>query len=379
MNTNFHHKNIIKFDYLKEPSLMFGDYFEHEDTKTGLYEHGPFGKNIAGLHISEIRLGFIGTLETISIAKEWIDRCSNYIESENIKIIKEKVTPSPVPLFEEDFEPHSQKRLRLDKIINRDFIGFNNDTKLKCEFQMNTRWERSIKPKELKQILEINDKRKRILEVVDLINANLTSITKTDPTPNIVIIALTKEIEDLADTVKISGNFYLNLRRALKAKAMNQKNAIPIQIIRQKTLEEKREIQEPATRAWNFCTAQYYKAGGIPWVPANLQRDTCYIGISFYVTQEIGEDLTMRSSVAQAFDYLGQGLVLRGEPFEWDVKELGPSPHLTKNNARNLIKNTLEEYVKIRGNPPSRIVIHKTSEFWGDERGEYNECAKRSL
>ena len=37
-------------DYLPEPKLQFGKYFEHEDTKTGLAEFGPFGQNIDGLH-----------------------------------------------------------------------------------------------------------------------------------------------------------------------------------------------------------------------------------------------------------------------------------------------------------------------------------------
>lgn len=366
-------KPIIYFDYLTEPNLLFGEYFEHEDTKTGLSEYGPFGKNVAGLHKSEIKLGFIGTRETVSEAKEWIDRCSDYIESENIKIIKEKITPSPIPLFKDDFEPQSEKRLRLDKIINRDFIGFNKETAFQSEFQMNPRWERYIDPRELSKILEIEDKPKRISEVVELLISKLSSLNQTDPTPDIIIIALTNEIEEKADTVRISGNFHLNLRRAIKAKAMNQQNAIPVQLIRQRTLEEKREIQEAATRAWNFCTAQYYKAGGIPWIPTTLQKDTCYVGISFYVAQDIDEKFTMRSSVAQAFDYLGQGLVLRGDSFEWNENELGPSPHLTKKYASKLIKRTLEEYIKVRGNPPRRVVVHKTSEFWGSERNEYNE------
>ena len=366
-------KPIITLDYLKEPTLLFGDYFEYEDTKTGLSEYGPFGKNIEGLHVADIRLGFIGTRETISKAKEWIEKCSDSIESENVKTIKDKIIPSPVPLFEDDFEPRSEKRIRLDKILNRDFIGFNKDSVFKCEFQMNERWERNINLRELKKVLDINSKRKRILEVVDLINAHLTSITQTDPTPNIVIIALPNEIKESADTVRISGNFYLNLRRVIKAKAMNQQPAIPVQIVLQSTLEEKREIQEPATRAWNFCTAQYYKAGGIPWIPTGLPKDTCFVGISFYVTQDIDEKLTMRSSVAQAFDFLGQGLVLRGEAFEWDEEQMGRSPHLTKEDARRLIKKTLEEYVGLRNNLPSRVVIHKTSEFWGEDRAEFNE------
>src|SRR4030042_785603 len=74
----------ISLDYLQEPKLQFGAYFEHEDTKTGLAEFGPFGKNVSGLHPSEIKLGFIGTRETISGAQEWVEQCRHFIESENI-------------------------------------------------------------------------------------------------------------------------------------------------------------------------------------------------------------------------------------------------------------------------------------------------------
>lgn len=81
----------------------------------------------------------------------------------------------------------------------------------------------------------------------------------------------------------------------------------------------------------------------------------------------------MRSSVSQAFNYLGQGLVLRGDPFEWEEEKRGRSPHLTKVAARKLIGDTLREYINVTGSPPRRVVIHKSSEFWGAKHGEYNE------
>jgi hypothetical protein len=81
----------------------------------------------------------------------------------------------------------------------------------------------------------------------------------------------------------------------------------------------------------------------------------------------------MRSGVAQAFDHLGQGVVLRGEPFEWDVDELGKSPHLTQRNAHDLVEKTLREYRKISRLPPRRVVIHKSSRFWDSDHGQYNE------
>lgn len=360
----------MTIEYFVEPKLHFGDYFEHEDTKTGLAEFGPFGKNIDGLHPSEIKLGFIGTRETIAGAKEWVDRCSSFIESENLETIKTQSDEGS--LFGKSF-PDQPVLRRLHKILNRDFVGFNKESSFQSCFQVNPRWERHLAPRELTEILGIEDKATRIWKLVDLIEDKLTSITQTDPTPTIVVIALTPEIEKEAHSVRLSDNFYLNLRRAIKARAMQQKIPIPVQLISQRTVHGKGDVQEVATRAWNFCTAQYYKAGGIPWRPITLEQDTCYIGVSFYIAQDIDSTLTMRSSVAQAFDYLGQGLVLRGDQFEWDSDVLGPSPHLTREAARRLVYETIAEYIKIKSIPPRRVVIHKTSEFWGRERGDYNE------
>lgn len=365
----------FNFTYLEEPSLQFGDYFEHQDPKTGLAEFGPFGKSVPGLHVSDIKLGFIGTRETIFETQEWIEKCSNYIESENLRIIKQRVESSKDPLLVNNLNLDAPEIRRLDKILNRDFCGFNLESPFQSTFQLNQRWDRIIRSRDLQSVLNLPSKRERIERLVDLIDSLLTSITQTDPRPDIVIVALTKDIEDFADTVRVSGNFYLNLRRAIKAKAMNQANPLPVQIVRKRTIEGGKGVQEIALRAWNFCTAQYYKAGGIPWIPTSLERDTCYIGISFYVAQDVNEKITMRSSIAQAFDFLGQGIILRGEPFEWDVNKLGRAPHLTKEGASKLIRNTLEEYVKIRGNAPSRVVIHKTSRFWGEDRGDFDELS----
>ena len=108
----------IKIEYLDEPKLQFNQYFEYEDAKTGLAEFGPFGINVSGLHCPEIKLGFVGTRETISGAKEWIEECSSAIESENVKKIRlsEKASGG---LFGEDVFQDEQ-HIRLEKILNRD-------------------------------------------------------------------------------------------------------------------------------------------------------------------------------------------------------------------------------------------------------------------
>jgi len=49
---------------------------------------------------------------------------------------------------------------------------------------------------------------------------------------------------------------------------------------------ETRKLQDPATRAWNFHTALYYKAGGAPWrlIRAEADLTCCFVGVSFYKT-----------------------------------------------------------------------------------------------
>jgi hypothetical protein len=372
----------ISIEYLKEPKLQFGKFFEHQDTKTGLAEFGPFGKNVAGLHPSEIKMGFIGTRETIAGAKEWLEECGSEIESENSKTIKAKIKAADsLPslfgegIFEDD---HIHEPIvRLYKILNRDFIGFSKESEFESCFQMNDRWDRTIRPDEINKTLSIEDKQRRIWELVELFDGQIKSLAETSPIPDIIVLALTPEIVDEAYTVQVTGNFYLNFRRAIKAKAMRW--GVPIQLIQRSTVLGKKPkgrktpLQEKATRAWNFCTAQYYKAQGIPWCPVTVEKDTCFIGVDFYVAQEGKDSLTMRTSVAQAFDYLGQGLVLRGDPFEWNSEANGKSPHMSRDGASRLVSATLKEYVNVRGTPPKRVVVHKSSRFWGSDHGEFNE------
>lgn len=372
----------ISIEYLKEPKLQFGKFFEHQDTKTGLAEFGPFGKNIDGLHPSEIKMGFIGTRETIAGAKEWLEECGSEIESENSKVIKAKIKEidnRPTLFGQGIFEDEHihEPMVRLYKILNRDFIGFSKESEFESCFQMNDRWDRTIRQDEINKTLSIEGKQRRIWELVELFDGHIKSLAETSPAPDIIVLALTPEIIDDAYTVQVTGNFYLNFRRAIKAKAMRW--GVPIQLIQRSTVLGKKPkgrktpLQEKATRAWNFCTALYYKAQGIPWCPVSVEKDTCFIGVDFYVAQEGKDSLTMRTSVAQAFDYLGQGLVLRGDPFEWNSDSDGKSPHMSRDGASRLVSETLKEYVNVRGTPPKRVVVHKRSRFWGSDHGDFNE------
>jgi hypothetical protein len=77
-----------------------------------------------------------------------------------------------------------------------------------------------------------------------------------------------------------------NFRRILKARCMHL--GTPLQLVREKTIlitKQAGDQQDPATKAWNFCTALYYKGNRtIPWrlVEDTAKLRSCYIGIGFY-------------------------------------------------------------------------------------------------
>lgn len=117
-------------------------------------------------------------------------------------------------------------------------------------------------------------------------------------------------------------------------------------------------------QAWNFCVANYYKNTCTPWTLTLKDKHSCFIGISFHRT--LNSSNKMRSSVAQAFNYEGKGIVFVGDQFEWDSKKMNtPAPHLSYEYAKSLIKQVIAEYKLYNQDlPPTRVVIHKTTDFW---------------
>ena len=61
----------IRVSYLNEPLLVFGDDGLHVDPKAGIARYGP--RSLASpRHPERVRVGIIGTAESISNAQEWL-------------------------------------------------------------------------------------------------------------------------------------------------------------------------------------------------------------------------------------------------------------------------------------------------------------------
>lgn len=64
----------MKLSFFQEPELEFGNGGTHVDIRYGLMRHGPLdlGETSAP---SQLRVGFVGTEETITAIRQWFEHC----------------------------------------------------------------------------------------------------------------------------------------------------------------------------------------------------------------------------------------------------------------------------------------------------------------
>jgi hypothetical protein len=102
-------------------------------------------------------------------------------------------------------------------------------------------------------------------------------------------------------------------------------------------------------------------------VIADLNPDTCYLGISFFHKKDFYRD-AVYTSMAHLFSNDFDGIVLRGDKVDFDAAL--NMPFLDYEKSKRLLEFGLAEYQKLRRSLPRRLVIHKTSTFnEGEIRG----------
>jgi len=335
-------------EYLEEPSLEFGSSREHVDQKMGISLFGPKSIDLPQRHPQTVKVGFVGTGRSIGSARDWMESCIWGVEGD---------------------EDHLR------------FPGFADECGFYSKVQLSDDWVESITQHELDEIQKTRFYRDKFSLALELVTDKVRLLSRKDRPPDLVVLAIPNELLDYCKSVDYVdtdlGTVHRDLRRALKAELM--KYQLPTQILLQRTTEAvpgARSVDHKATCAWNFFTSLYFKAGGIPWAPLGLRPGTCYVGVSFYRPLGSSRASSIRASLAQAFDEHGEGLVLRGPEFTWDEKEFGKAPHLQSSQAEELLRKVLAQYEDWMGQRPSRVVIHKSSRFWDEEREGFASALK---
>lgn len=353
----------MKIEYLEEPLLEFGSG-RHIDVRFGIAQLSPLDHNLETAP-HRIRVGILGTAETTEKLRGWLEEARDGIP---------------------------QKRTDLPNLFPA-FPGFDESSCFGCQLVFDERWTSIFSQREIDDLIASNP-----LQVIeDAVDAFVSSGKRLLESSSIDVLVCAPPADLLAvlDSVKRephddsessidegseanqTGSVYqAEFHDLLKAVGMSL--GIPIQMIRPPTYggkhakpqspkdgrEKINTMQDSATRAWNFHTAMYYKAGGIPWRLVRESSDlaSCFAGISFYRTLDRERLLT---SVAQVFNERGEGIIVRGA--EAVTSKTDRQPHLTDEDAYELIDNAIKTFRREHRHMPARLVLHKTSKFTSGE------------
>lgn len=342
-----------------EPELQFAEG-RHVCPMAGIATHGVYDADV-DYRLDSIRVGGVGTGEDLQFLDEWLTRCANGIEA----------PPRAHPLLFPSFPGFTQYSGFRTELIHEEGL-VRALPKMKIEEAVkegpthNQRVENlaSLYLDEIEHLAE-----HRPVDVIVCVTPDFLEdvlIDKEGDSNN-----STSDSSDESPTVEEEGppgeeERRYNFRRVLKARAMHQRT--PLQLVWKSNLTESPAgSQNDATRAWNFMTALYYKAGpSIPWklVEHPDRPRTCFVGLGFYVG--LGEE-QLRTSMAQVFDEMGRSVILRGTPIPESEDKRDRRPYLGGEQAHDLLLRALEEYEGALGHLPARIVVHKTSAYRSGE------------
>jgi len=347
-------------ELIPEPQLEFGTN-RYICPRAGIAHYGVYDTR-QKIRKDKVFVGAVGTSEGLAQLNSWLERCRGFIPP-----------ALGVSSSRSGKEPNAKPNLRFP------FYGFNTDNGFRAQLVFGEEITRPLNNKDIRELLQIEDWNERVNEAVDLY-FNEAKYLNDHRNVDVIVCVIPDDLYDkiakepkspgeetLADQDNEKENYYeQNFRRALKARCIVALEK-PLQLVREKSLKAGggADQQDDATKAWNFCTALYYKARTtIPWkLISNVNRPApCHVGICFFRSRD---RKSQRTSLAQIFDELGQGVILRGA--EVDTSKDDPRPYLNEQQANDLLERALAKYEFAVKTRPGRLVLHKTSNYRADE------------
>lgn len=347
----------MKADYVDEPELQFADGV-HVDIRAGIAELGALDRAESFVP-RPIRLGVVGSTASVDGVRNWLQQCADGVAS-------------------------AEDRLRD---LRPDFPSMSVTNFGTC-LELNDATARAVSTREIEQALRTPDVR----AVVDVFVAHARDVTEGGRV-DVVVIAPPADVFAHSDPKPVSDQeldegsedepkaYVASFHDVLKARALDL--SVPCQLVRPDTYgggrtrgtRRRASLQDESTRAWNFHTALYYKAGGVPWrlVREASALTTLFVGVSFFRSHDGERVLT---SVAQVFDERGEGVVVQGACPQ--INKDDRSPHLATADAAALLADALACYRREHKTLPARLVVHKTSYFDGGEIEGFRQPADAS-
>ena len=347
---------MLRIFRLEEPELYFSGNEKCLDPQVGLINFGPHGgANTDKQQKISINAGIIGTSRSINATQSFLNRLKYRIAAE------EKI--------ETEYK-------------GIDFPGLNLEGPLRFEISVDNNCVLKIDRSFVRNLTKL-ERKERIISVTKEYCEKLDILKEAYPRPSIVLLPIDNELlelckepgritdkivyqrRDFGDPDAINAPMF-DFHNHIKAQAAHPNRNFITQMIQPKTLVFSEEKQSAALIAWNFSVGTYYKATGIPWKLADINENTCYIGISFY--REIQkENRSIRASIAQVYMRTGESQVITGRPFQGDKEKRDRNVQLDSSQMAEVIKDSIEIFSKQRGRLPERLVVHKSTRFSDEE------------
>lgn len=333
---------------LDEPLLEFGGGGTSFDIREGIVRNGPVGVGTPRAK-RDVKIGLVGTGKSITDFSEWMQHCAKGIEGDN----------------------------PLNTNLHPGFPGLSPDLGFRAHFHTDPSWVTEVSERELKGLCQ---KDGASMALAEFFHVHIRALFQLCSQPPDVVICLPPEVvrkrvkpkafadeefDDLDDSKEVDFHDYL--------KGLCLTSGSLFQLIWPRTYgTSDRQVQDPATRAWNLFGGLFYKAGGIPWklLRAPSGHKTCYVGISFAVREDGGY---MHTSLTQVFNDKGEGTILKGGLAK--KSEEDREVHLEEPDAYNLLFQAIRNYsLANHGNQPDRVVIHKSSGYDDAEVSGFNRA-----
>jgi len=311
-----------------------------KDPRIGLVKYGPRTPEGEAHHIS-MKIGLIGDYYSINEIQSLFNQMRE-------RILPEKPKKSSGP-----------QKWKMP------FPGLSSESPLNVSMNLQKRWREIITKDEIGNITKLQNHNDILEETVVLFEEKINIIYGRETPPDVIVICIPEQIyREYASASSYKQRIQTDesdLHNRIKLNSIIRK--VPTQIIHPNTLRWKK-TQDKSDVAWNLAVGLLYKSQkGHPWKLAEFELDTCYAGISFYRERATHAS---KAAMAQVFLDSGESFILRADQVSESLGKL--QNHLTEEDAKNVVKKILKQYYDVRKSLPNRLVIHKTSNFWGEEK-----------
>jgi hypothetical protein len=360
--------------YIEEPNVLFAYNQKCPDPRDGLSLFGPYEK------IYGIKSGVVATKEGLKKFERYIDTIQKPVYN------NDSLTRPMFPGFETVFDAKLEKNNIIYKEITREEINsfLFHGNNYKRTFDLVTLFLEKLIDANKNQDESINlwfvivpDEIYKYCRPLSVLPADLVKTKSSLSKSQAVNFSYEPSFFDdmnIESNIKMdeaeSYNYDAQFRNQLKARLL--KYTIPIQIIRESTLDWKNYTNKlgipirdyskiEGHLAWTLSTAIFYKAGGKPWKLSDIREGVCYLGLVYKKINKSKNPLNA-CCAAQMFLDNGDGTVFKGEAGPWFNPE-SKEYHLNKESAQALLNQAIKAYHDRNKCYPKEMFIHARTKF----------------